>query len=143
MAANAIVIVDEDERARTRTRLSGLTVEVGRHWIAHPTMRFRDETRGTRRVMFAVSHNKTVGADQIITAKCKIPGCVHPGHLRLETTALAGVRKRRSHCVHGHPFSVANTVWAAGRFSRRRQCKVCNLRRDQEYAARRRAARQT
>lgn len=74
---------------------------------------------------------------------CRNRMCVNPDHLRQVTNReniLAGVgatavNKRKTHCIHGHPFDEANTMWSrAGaricRACRKRQrkrvvCEVC------------------
>ena len=62
--------------------------------------------------------------------KCSVPACVRPSHLEPltdeENNRRANtfrIRNRlKSHCMHGHPFSLFNTYY---RPSGERECRAC------------------
>lgn len=63
---------------------------------------------------------------------CETRGCVRPDHLvavthrtnLLSSNTLPGINVRKTHCVHGHEFSRANTYISKERKRMCRQCKV-------------------
>lgn len=70
-----------------------------------------------------------VPADRVVDHTCRNRACVNPEHLeavsqyvntlRGESPPARNARKR--HCVHGHEFTEANTIWKNGR----RNCRTC------------------
>lgn len=70
---------------------------------------------------------------------CRNRGCVNPDHLEPVTSrenTLRGVgpsaeNARKTHCVHGHEFTIENT-YVYGRF---RFCRTCNRIRSRERVA--------
>lgn len=62
---------------------------------------------------------------------CKVPLCVNPEHLEIVTPrentlrsdGIAAINARKTHCVHGHEFSVTNTYTHPKRGSR--HCRKC------------------
>lgn len=62
---------------------------------------------------------------------CRIPLCVRPDHLEvvtprentLRSNGIAAINARKTHCVHGHEFTVENTYIHKKRGSR--HCKAC------------------
>jgi hypothetical protein len=77
---------------------------------------------------------------------CRNKGCVNPKHLEPVTMAenlrrgngVAAVNRRKTHCVHGHPFDAENTDWAK---DGSRSCRACSQRAARENWAKRKAAR--
>lgn len=75
---------------------------------------------------------------------CPHRRCVNPAHLQPmplpDNTRLGNSpwskNARKTHCVHGHPFDFANTYIEG----KRRRCRTCMRRREQEYRERLRAA---
>lgn len=74
---------------------------------------------------------------------CRTPICVNPDHLQevsARTNTLRGIgptaiNARKTHCIHGHEFSAANTVW---RSNGQRKCRACRTRHSREQHQRRR-----
>lgn len=65
---------------------------------------------------------------------CVIPACVNPNHLEAVTPKINNLRGRglaaenavKTHCAHGHEFSLENTYVAArGGSKSSRQCREC------------------
>lgn len=77
---------------------------------------------------------------------CRNRACVNPVHLEpvtnrvniLRGIGITAQNARKTHCKHGHPFTVENTIYKHG--GGWRICKICNRARFREYSARRRAA---
>ena len=73
--------------------------------------------------------------------ECRRKLCVNPGHLTATDVAehalWHAVEKCKTHCVHGHEFTEANTYWRKDRNGRRsRMCLACcNTRTKKRYAA--------
>lgn len=62
--------------------------------------------------------------------KCRNRICVNPFHLEpvtarenvLRGNGLAATNARKTHCVHGHEFTPANTYWSS---TNQRACRAC------------------
>ena len=62
---------------------------------------------------------------------CRNRRCCNPFHLEpvtqrentLRGTSFSAINARKSHCIHGHPFTPTNTYRQGGK---RRQCRRCN-----------------
>jgi hypothetical protein len=75
---------------------------------------------------------------------CRDHGCVNPWHLEpvtprenvLRGVGRTAVNARKTHCIHGHPFTADNTVIKA----EGRACRACKRANDARYRAIRRAA---
>jgi len=69
---------------------------------------------------------------------CRTPRCVNPAHLEAVTQRINVLRgrspaarnKRKTHCIHGHPFSMENTYVRAIRGTRR--CRICTIQSNRE-----------
>lgn len=76
---------------------------------------------------------------------CRNPGCVNPYHLEpvthkvntLRGGAKSAINAVKTHCIHGHEFTPANTRLYQGRNGIQRSCKRCNTL-SQERSRRRR-----
>jgi len=77
---------------------------------------------------------------------CRFTSCVNPDHLEpvtagenvLRGNTAGGINARKTHCVHGHEFTAANTVLYLTRGRPTRTCRTCQRRRQQaSYQARR------
>lgn len=74
---------------------------------------------------------------------CRVLNCVNPDHLEQVTQGqnvyrgdgITAVNKRKTHCIHGHPFDEANT---ALRVDGSRACRSCRTAQKKAYKARRR-----
>lgn len=97
----------------------------GRKWLAH-------------RYAWVQEHGN-IPDDTILMHICDNPACVRVSHLRVGTMRdnthdMVGKKRdrnsRKTHCVHGHEFSVDNTyVHRNGS----RHCKQCTLNRCRQY----------
>lgn len=64
---------------------------------------------------------------------CEVKGCVRPDHIEWVThrenlmrgSSQVAVNACKTHCVHGHPFDEANTVYVERNGHRRRDCRAC------------------
>lgn len=62
---------------------------------------------------------------------CRNPACVNPEHLEPVTmgenlrrgTSPSAMNARKTHCIRGHPFDEANTVYSKD--GRHRTCRIC------------------
>lgn len=71
---------------------------------------------------------------------CRVRLCVNPDHLEVVTMAEnirrgfapPSLNARRTHCVHGHEFTVENTYW----YNNYRSCRTCKVRLRSEHLAR-------
>ena len=72
---------------------------------------------------------------------CRVRACVNPAHLRPLTKAEndrigmgpPAINARKTACIHGHPFTDANTYRPGGS---RRSCRLCNALAVRAYKAR-------
>lgn len=77
---------------------------------------------------------------------CRVRHCVRPDHLEpvplreniLRGTGVAATHARQDACIHGHPFTPANTYRRPGH--RDRRCRACDAERSRNYRKRNRAA---
>lgn len=90
--------------------------------------------RGPSEYAHRVSYELLVGPipdGLVIDHLCRNRACVRPDHLEPVTNRVNGLRgvgpaaqcARKTHCVHGHPFSAENTAFTPGG---KRYCKECN-----------------
>lgn len=82
------------------------------------------------RVAYWVATGIKPPSDMQIDHLCKVRSCINPEHLELVTGAENNARSdsatarnaRKTHCAHGHEFTVANT-----RITKKgRDCRVCH-----------------
>jgi hypothetical protein len=86
-------------------------------------------------------HNLAAQAGECSGGKCLHRLCVRPDHLIPRTVvanSLNGVspsalNARKTHCLRGHPFDIANTYVA---YNGGRYCRACNAWHKRKYKAR-------
>lgn len=76
---------------------------------------------------------------------CRVRLCCNPAHLepvtrrenQLRGETISAINAGKTHCIHGHEFTAANTYEYRGK----RLCRACQDRRSAEYHARKSARR--
>ena len=69
---------------------------------------------------------------------CRVKSCINPNHLEIvesRTNTLRGIgptalNAQKTHCHHGHPFDLANTIFRRTGGRRCRQCRKEDLKRE-------------
>ncbi len=79
---------------------------------------------------------------------CRVTSCVNPSHLeavtcrenllRGDTTTARNAKK--THCIHGHEFTAANTYHHKHRSTTARSCRICTLAKNRRWKAQRAVA---
>ena len=72
---------------------------------------------------------------------CRRRDCVNPAHMEPVTPAENTRRSEpamRTHCIHGHEFTTANTYYRVSSSRGVRQCRACNAKAVARYQARKR-----
>lgn len=98
---------------------------------------------GAHRFSYLI-HKGEIPAGLEIDHMCNMKGCVNPDHLRavtsrvnqLRTNSVVAQNARKTHCKHGHEFSVENTVVHSGGG---RECWTCRKAFKRKYYLQRRA----
>jgi hypothetical protein len=90
-----------------------------------------------------------ISEELVIDHLCRRRNCVRPSHLEIVTMSeniLRGeahirfreMQARKTHCIHGHPFTPENTYMHQGKY---RKCKECQRGVSRRQRAKRRAER--
>ncbi len=108
--------------------------------------RYKDKIEQAHRVSFMLFRGE-IPNGLFVLHNCHKPSCVNPDHLRLGTqlenmseSASLGrnVNQKKTHCPLGHPLSGENLYFNS---QKRRVCISCRRRKDLEYLAKNRKAR--
>lgn len=103
----------------------------------------RGKTWRAHRLLFAWTHPEIdITGYELDHVVCDTPGCVRPDHLRPSTTRENVLRgrsgsaenARKTHCIHGHEFSLENTQIDR---NGKRVCRACGRRKKREELQRR------
>lgn len=86
-------------------------------------------------------HVEAIPEKLTIDHLCRVKTCVNPVHLEAVTqrentlrgNTMAGANSRKTHCKHGHPFSISNTAY---RSDGNRRCRYCGKLRKAAYRKR-------
>ena len=110
--------------------------ELGPCWLwknncrdGYGTFSHNDKTRKAHRVSWMAA-NGPIPKGLQIDHLCRVTNCVNPAHLEAVTPrentmrsgAVSAICARKTHCVHGHPFSGENLKI---RRNGSRSCKTC------------------
>ncbi len=109
-------------------------------------IRADDRDQPTHRFMYEALLGP-VPAELDIDHLCRNRACCNPAHLEpvpprvnlLRGTGYAARNARKTHCIHGHEFTEANTM----RSKRGRRCRTCHNADDAAHRARQRAREST
>ncbi|KKL80704.1 hypothetical protein LCGC14_2002090 [marine sediment metagenome] len=84
----------------------------------------------THRLAWEIAYGSIPEGIQVLHL-CDTPPCILPWHLYLGTPAdnMRDMARRKTSCVHGHPFDEANTYYAPNGGRHCRACAVCNTHR--------------
>lgn len=93
-----------------------------------------------------VCHNDAVARGECAPGLCRHRRCWNPAHLEpvthaehLRHSAWWASKRAQTHCVHGHEFTPANTIWRrSGVDGRTRACRTCQYARQAAYEKRKR-----
>lgn len=118
-------------------------------WLGHVgpagygTFRFDGDTDLSHRIAYRLLVGEIPGGHHL-DHLCRIRRCVNPRHLEpvlpaennRRSESPSALNARKTHCVHGHEFSLDNTARVRGM----RVCRTCRAERLQRYRAERRSA---
>lgn len=90
----------------------------GRNWLTH-------------RLVYTLLVGPIPEGDELdhVYPICTNKGCCNPDHLEPVphiVNMARGIRARKTHCRHGHPFDEANTYVFRVGLTERRCCRLCN-----------------
>lgn len=126
------LLTDEEYRFWSHVRRDGdcLVTDLHRSKWGYTAIEIRGKKVKSHRWSWAFFFGPLT-SDQHLDHICRNPTCVNPAHLRIlddRTNILIGngtgaVNARKTHCVHGHPFSKENTLVNRNGF---RTCRTCS-----------------
>lgn len=101
----------------------------GRIQIAHPERK----SRQVHRVAYEI-YIGPIPEGLTLDHLCRNKACFNPSHLEPVTAVenvlrgnnFSAINKRKTQCMHGHPFDKQNTAWDVHRGVTRRRCKACS-----------------
>lgn len=101
---------------------------------------------GKSQLAHRVSYELLVGpitAGLQIDHLCRNTRCINPAHLEPVTARVNASRTdqaTKSHCAHGHPFTVENTIWRKRGHLAHRACRECQIAHQRDYRRRSKAS---
>jgi hypothetical protein len=90
------------------------------------------KTLGGHRVMYNLFVEILTSTEDQCDHLCRVRRCVNPAHLekvdnhenQMRGLGFVGINARKTHCIHGHPFSKENTYYRKSH-PHRRDCRAC------------------
>lgn len=86
------------------------------------------KTDYAHRIMWQIWNSQKIPKGLEIDHTCRNKACINPHHLELVTHAenMRRTVNKKTHCLHGHEFTDANTYWKVK--GKRRACRKCHVR---------------
>lgn len=113
-------------------------------------IRVSERSRAAHRVAYEAWQGE-IAEGLEIDHLCRVRNCVNPEHLeavpplvnKMRSESIQAINARKTHCVHGHEFTEANTILLPLENGRqRRKCRTCGRAASRALDARKRAAKQ-